>query len=90
MHDNSIPSSQHKQELYMDIFIRPPIVINLDDVIEIAKIYDEVHNELNSLFSSSMSLNDESPNNSVELGACPSLALHVVPLASYPDSTYID
>lgn len=52
--------------------IRPPIVINIDDDIEFEKIDEQVHNELNLLFWSSMSLNDDPPNKSVELGTCPS------------------
>jgi hypothetical protein len=55
----------------MDIVLCPPIKINLDDD-DIAKIYDEVHNELNTLFTSSMNLMDDSSTKSVELGENPS------------------
>jgi hypothetical protein len=57
---------QLQQELNhsLDFIIQPPIVINLDDEDEVAKIDEEVHNELNTLFSSFMSLNDKS---SIEL-----------------------
>lgn len=91
VHDTSPPSLQHKHEQNsMDIVIRPHIVINLDDDNEIAKIDEQVHNELNSLFSSSMRLNDDPPNKSVELRACPSLALDVFPLSSFPPSIHTD
>jgi hypothetical protein len=62
-------------------------VINLDNDEEVAKIDEEVHVELNNLFSSSMSLNDKS---SVELGVCPSTTLDIFPLASFPPSIYTD
>lgn len=65
-------------------------MINLYDDIAIAKIDERVHNELNSLFSSSMNLNEKSPNKSVELGMCPSSTLDVVPLASFPPFIYTD
>jgi hypothetical protein len=75
----------------MDIMIQPHVVINLDDDIKIKNIYEEFHNELKLFFSSFMSLNDKNCNNlpkmSVELGAFPSLALGIVPLAIYPLST---
>lgn len=65
-------------------------MINLDDDDKIAKMDEEVHNELNTFFSSSMNLNDNSPKKSVELGASPSSTLIVVPLDSCPPSTYIE
>lgn len=90
MHDVSSPLLQHKHEqTSMDIIIRSPFVINLDDYIDIAKIDEQAHNELTSFFASSMSLNDNSPKNSVELSASSSLALVVVPLASCSPFTYI-
>lgn len=58
-------------------------MINLDDNDEIAKIYEEVHNELNTWFSSSMSLNYNSPRKSVELGDTPSSTLAIFPFGYF-------
>jgi hypothetical protein len=82
----------------MDIINRPPVVINLDDDNEIAKIDKEVHNELNLLILFFMSLNDnnhddphhKSDSPHVELGDDPSITLVACPLDIYPPSTYIE
>lgn len=98
MHDDSIPApkqnnpiQQPQQELNssMNIILPPPIMINLDDDDEVAKIDEEVHNELNTLFSSFMSLNDKSLINSVEPSTSPSLTLAVFPLASFPSLVHV-
>jgi hypothetical protein len=68
----------------MDIIIQPPTMINLDDD-QIVKIDEEVHDELNTFFDSSMNLNDKS---SVELGDCPSIALDVISLYSFSPFFY--
>jgi hypothetical protein len=73
---------RQEHESSMDIILCPPIKINLDEK-NITKIDEKVHNELNTLFSSSMSLFDESSTKSVELGDNPSMALDVIPLASF-------
>jgi hypothetical protein len=70
----------------MDIIIWPPSLVNLDDD-DIAKIDEEVGDELNTLFASSMSLNDKS---SVQLGDFPSTALDFFPLATFSPSIYTD
>lgn len=67
----------------MDIISIPPIMINLDDDDEIVKIDEEVHNDLNALFSTSMNLDgcnyDDPPKKSasphMELGDYPSMTL---------------
>lgn len=63
---------QHEPNPSLDIIIWLHVVINLDDNDEVAKIDKEVHNELNTLFSSSMSLNDNYLKKSVEHGDDPS------------------
>lgn len=68
MHDDSIPLLQCKQEPSRDIIIQHPFEINLDDDIDIGKIDEQLHNDLNSFFFSSMNVNDDK---SIELGACP-------------------
>lgn len=65
-------------------------MIKLDDDDEIAKIDEEVHNELNLLFSSSMSSNENPPYKSVILGNDPSTTLDVAPLASFPPFAYVE
>lgn len=76
----------------LEITLRPLVVINLgdddDDDVMIAKIYEEVHNYLNSLFSSTMSLKDKSPPPSEEPGMNPSSVLVIIPLDSQPSSHY--
>jgi hypothetical protein len=57
-------------------------VIKLDDD-DIAKNVDEVHNDLNTLFTTSMSLIDDSSTMSVELGENPSMALDFIPFSSF-------
>lgn len=72
----------------MEIILQPPIIINLDHDDDVAKIDEEVHNELNTLIPSSMSLDNTSLTKSVEPSASPSLALSLVPLASFPPLVY--
>jgi hypothetical protein len=72
---------KQENETSKDIILHPLVVINLDDD-DIAKIDDEVHNELNALFTSSMSLIDDSSMKSFELGDNPSMELDVIHLAS--------
>jgi hypothetical protein len=67
----------------MDIILRTLVVINLDEE-EITKNDDIVYNELNTLFSSSMSLNNDSCKKSVQLGENPTMALDVIPFAIFP------
>lgn len=96
INNNPPPQSQHnlikKPQLLihpsLEITIRPPIIKKLDDDDEDIFKIDEVHNDLNTLFSFSMSLNDKSPTTSVELGTSASLALTIVPLDSHPPSQY--
>jgi hypothetical protein len=66
----------------MDIILHLLVGINLDDD-DISKNYDEVYNELNTLFTSSMSLFDDSSMKSVELGENPSMAHGVIPFAIF-------
>jgi hypothetical protein len=73
---------QKELKYSMDIIIRPPAVINLDDDDEVFNIDEQVHNEMNVLFSSSMKLNENSSMKRVELGDYPSSTLFIVPLAS--------
>jgi hypothetical protein len=74
----------------MDIILHPPIVIILDEE-DIAKNDDEVHNELNTLFTSSMNLDDNSSMKSGKLGDNPISTLVVIPLAIFlPLACYID
>lgn len=63
-------------------------MINLDDDDEVVKIDEEVHNELNTLFFSSMSIINNSPKKSVQLGGDPSSTLSIVPLTSCPPFVY--
>jgi hypothetical protein len=63
-------------------------VINLDDDDEVAKIDEQVHDELNPLFSSYIGLNENSPKKNIEFDDDPSFTLVIVPLASYPPFTY--
>lgn len=58
-------------------------MINLDDDDKIAKIDEEMHNYLNTLFSSSMSLNKKYPIQSDEPNTSHGLGLSIVPLPSY-------
>jgi hypothetical protein len=70
---------KQEHETSMDIIPRPLVVINLDDD-DITNIDDEVNNELNTLFTSSMSL-----------GENPSMALDIIPLAIFlPFACYIE
>lgn len=70
-------------------------MINLDDD-EIAKIDEEVHNELNVLFSKKMNLDggnhddplDETDPPHVAPRNAPNMTLDIVPLASYLPSIY--
>jgi hypothetical protein len=71
-------------------------MINLDGDNVIVKIDEEVHNEMNLLFSSSMGLDDNNcddpPKKSdlphVEIGDAPSITLVIFPLAIFPPSMY--
>lgn len=75
----------------LEITLHPPIVISLDDDDddkEITKINEEVHNDLNSLFSSTMSLNDKYPIPSEENGTFPSSTLAILPLDNQLPSQY--
>lgn len=97
MNDDPPPQPQQNEPIQQSqkvvhpslyISIRPPILINLDNDDEIAKIDEKVHNDLNTLFSYSMSLNEKSPKMSVEPSASLIPALSLVPLASFPPSAY--
>jgi hypothetical protein len=79
--------TKKEHEASMDIIIRPLIVINLDED-NMNKIDDEVNNELNTLFSSSMNLDNDFAMKSGELGDNPSLALAIVYLASFLSLAY--
>jgi hypothetical protein len=77
---------KQEHETPMDIILRPLVVINLDD-----DNMEKVHNELNTLFTSSMSLIDDSSTKNVERGKNPCMTLDVIPLAIFPLSAcYID
>jgi hypothetical protein len=78
--------ARQEHENSMDIILHSPIEINLDEK-DIAKIDDEVHNELNTLFAISMSLADDYSMKSVEIGDSHSMELDVIPLASWPPVT---
>jgi hypothetical protein len=73
---------KHEIETSMDIILPLLVTLNLDDD-DMEIFYDEVHNELKTLFASSMNLIDDSSSNIVELGENPSMALDFIPLASW-------
>lgn len=91
------PKQEVKQENSTEFVINPLNVINLDDEDEIAKIDEEVHNELNVLFSKQMNLDrvkhddplDESDPPCLEPRDAPSMTL-IVPLVSCSPSLYDD
>lgn len=96
-HDSPIPPSQQNEHIQqptllihpsLEITLHPPIVINLDDGDDgtNAKIDEEIHNDLNFLCSSTMSLNDKSSPTSEEPGTTPSSALVIPPLDNQPPS----
>lgn len=72
-----------EKEYCMNIILHPPRVINLDDD-DMENIYDEVHNELSTLFTSYMILVDDSSSKNVEPGDNPSMALDVIHFYSFP------
>jgi hypothetical protein len=78
---------KQENETFMDIILRPLVVINLDDD-DIAKIDDKVCNESNTLFTSSISLVDDYSTKSIKIGENHSISLDVIPLASFPPSTW--
>jgi hypothetical protein len=98
LHIKEVLYLEHNKNKYLRWILSLDLLLwfNLDDDNEIAKIYEEVQNELNLLFSSSMSLNDNNhddpPKKSdspyVEHGDAPITTLDVVPWASYSPSTH--
>lgn len=76
----------------LEITLRPPIVINLDDDDEeqIKKIDEEVDNNLKSLFSSTMSLNYKSSIPTKEPSTSPSSTLAILPFEIQPPSQYTE
>lgn len=82
--------TKQEHETSMDIVICPLIVINLDED-SMKKIDDELHYQLNTIFDSSMILDDDFVMKSGELHDNPSSALPIVPLDSFPPlSCYSD